>query len=271
MKKLLPALFILSVLLNGCFSLPELGDMSLTDKVGKSVSESMGLGKVELEMQALQFYALYMGYAFYGGYSSETEFEEGQGLHWAHTSNPSDGDVQKSEFQKAFLKDMKDDTFWWRLSVMSEEETVEYEYLQDGESNILKLRFRDPDTGEVVEYIPSDDEESSESDEQVSDGDEVVVEEVEDSDDLSDYKQYSVGTEKITVPAGTYTADHMVSEITDNSDPENPTDLRTDWWVVESVPGNVIKYEWNDRTDGSSMTSILMAVLENQTTGMDSY
>lgn len=273
MKKVKQLFLVVPVfLLSACFSLPEIGDFSLDDKIGESVSSAMGLDNLAAEMQALQFYSLYLSYAFYGGYSYETGFAEGQGLRWQFTTDPAEGERQISEFERVYLKDMKDGTTWWRLSAENKEEAAEYEYLMDEDSNILVIRYKDSDTNEVIEYRPpTSEEEPDEAEDMGEESDaELTIEEYESYDEY-EYNQYSAGKEKITVPAGTYTAEHMVSEIQDDSDPENPVDLRTDWWIVESVPGGVIKYLWLDNADNSSITSELMDVLENQKTRLDSY
>ncbi|MDA3955403.1 hypothetical protein [Oceanispirochaeta sp.] len=283
MKKFFLPFLLILLLFSACSSLPDVGDFSLSEKIGESVASSMGLDDLAIEMQALQFYGLYLSYAFYGGYSYETGFSEGQGLRWAYTSEPADGEMSQSEYERVFLKDMGDGTTWWRLAVESDDESQEYEYLMNEESDFLVIRFKDSETGEIVEYIPPEpDSQTSEAEDVPEDTEyedteyteeiegEVSAEESENYNSY-EYNQYSMGEEKITVGAGTYRAEHMVSEVKDDSDPDNPVDLRSDWWITESVPGGVVKYIWLKNTDGSKMNSELMAVLENQKTRMDSY
>jgi hypothetical protein len=279
MKKIvLPFLLILMLMFGSCLTLPEGSDFSLGDKLGDSITSSLGLNDLAVEMQALQFYALYFSYAFYGGYSYETGFAEGQGLRWRYTTKGDDGSLNSTEYERVFLKDLGDNSSWWRLEVEAQEDTMVYEYLVNQESEFLKIRFKDPETGEIVEYIPEAEDEMAE-DEEMTLSDEEYPEEVEGDISEEEYESYnnyeyiqvSKGEEKITVPAGTFKAEHMVSEVKDDTDKDHPIDLQSDWWIAETVPGGVVKYIWKDNTRGDEMNSVLVDILDGQTTRMNSY
>lgn len=273
MKKLiLPVILSFCLIFSACLSLPEGGGFSLNEAMGDAVSSSMGMDNLAVELQALQFYGLYLSYAFYGGYNYETGFDEGEGLKWSFRSESDDGSVKSSVYERVFLKDMGDGSGWWRLSAESEDETAEYEYLMDEEAEFLAIRFRDSETGEIIEYIPETGEEESTDEQMIQEEPESEISEEEyEAYSEYEYNQYSMGNEKITVGAGTYTAEHMVSEMKDDSDPSNPVDLRSDWWVVESVPGEVIKYLWVDNTDDNTLESELLDILSGQKTRLESY
>ena len=239
----------------------------------------MGLDEMAGEMRAMEFFALYAVYGFYGGYSYETGFSEGEGVRWSYLSEDQDSQSATSEYERVFLKDLGEGRGWWRLTVSTEEESSEYEYLLTENSDFEVVRFRDPDTGEILEYRPETDE--NEMDEQAfedemeleSDSEFGMNEELEDYEtyEEAEYSQYSLGEERITVGAGTFTAEHMVSEYKDESDPENNVDIRSDWWISESVPGGVVRYLWENRAEGGQMTSELEEILSGQTTRMESF
>ncbi len=276
MKKIIRVIPLIIILfLAGCFSLPE-GGFSVSELAGNKISSAMGLDDMALEMQALEFFALYAAYGFYGGYGYETGFYEGQGTRWHTNSADKDGGQSSSDYERIFLKDMGDGSGWWRLAVENEQERAEYEYLLGPESEFLAVRFRDPETGEIVEYIPEQTEEP-ESDEAAaagledgSDEDMTYDDDMEEYENL-EYSQYSMGSEKITVGAGTFTAEHMVSEYKDDSSAEDPVDIRSDWWIVETVPGGTVKYKWVNNAEGGTMDSELTKLLTGQTTIFESY
>ena len=276
MKKIIRVIPLMAVLiLGGCFSLPK-GGFSVSELAGDKISSAMGLDDIALEMQALEFFALYAAYGFYGGYGYETGFAEGQGTRWHTSATDKDGGESSSDYERIFLKDMGDGSGWWRLAVENDQDSAEYEYLLGPESEFLAVRFRDPENGEIVEYIPEQTEEP-ESDEVAaaeledeSDEDMTSEEDMEEYENL-EYSQYSLGSEKITVGAGTFTAEHMVSEYKDDSSTEDPVDIRSDWWIVESVPGGTVKYKWVNNAEGGTMDSELTELLNGQTTIFESY
>ncbi len=285
MKKVVFRFSVLTLLvlwLAGCGSLPTGGGLSLSELAGNKISSAMGLDDLAVEMQAMEFFALYAVYGFYGGYSYETGFTEGEGVRWSHQSEDPEGESASSKYERVFLKDLGEGRGWWRLTVTTEDESSEYEYLLTEDSDFEVVRFRDPDTGEIVEYRPEVDE--NEMDEQAFekeldeeyDTESDLNEEYEDMEDYetydeAEYSQYSLGEERITVGAGTFTAEHMVSEYRDDSDPENIVDIRSDWWISESVPGGVVRYLWENREEGGLLTSELDEILSGQTTKLESF
>ncbi len=280
MKKVLikiVMIMFLALVASGCGTLASGGSFSLSEMAGNTISSALGLDDMAVELQAMEFFALYAVYGFYGGFGYETGFSEGEGVRWSHTSEDEDGEKTDSQFERVFLKDLGGGRGWWRLTVSSEDETAEYEFLLNRESEFEVLRFRDPDTGEILEYIPETDETDEpdysadvSEEEQEYEEEYAEIEEYESYEQM-EYSQYSLGEERITVGAGTFTAEHMVSEYKDNSDPEDPMDIRSDWWITESVPGGVVRYSWQNNAEGGTLMSELDEILSGQTTRLESY
>ncbi|OQY31803.1 MAG: hypothetical protein B6241_13115 [Spirochaetaceae bacterium 4572_59] len=262
-----------ALLLSGCFSMPAGGNFSLSAIAGDKIASAIGMDDMALQMEAMEFYALYASYGFYGAYNYESGFPEGEGCRWQYISEDKENTTNNSEYERVFLKDMGDGSGWWRISVFDEENDAEYEYLLSSESDFLAIRFRDDESGEIVEIIPEQYEESEMDEaraEEAKDNSEMDEEDMAIYDSL-EYSQYSMGSEKITVGAGEFTAEHMVSEYKDSSDPENPMNIRSDWWIVESVPGGVVKYVWTNIEEDSSLSSELSELLSGQKSRLDSY
>jgi len=59
--------------------------------------------------------------------------------------------------------------------------------------------------------------------------------------DEAEYGEAVTGTERITVPAGSYTADTLTYTY---RDPSTGTEYSYRWWVSEDVPGGLIRFEW---------------------------
>ena len=278
MKKLfLRAVGIVTLLFltAGCGSLPG-GGFSLSDMAGGAIASAVGLDDLSVELQAMEFYALYATYGFYGGLNYETGYSEGEGVRWVSLSADDEGQEQKTYFERVYLKDLGAGSGWWRLTVNNKDETAEYEYFLTEDSDFEVVRFKDADTGEIVEYRPEMEEASEEvavEETEMTEEEAVYQEEYETMEEYEnlEYSQYSMGEEKITVGAGTFTAEHMVSEYKDDTDPENTTDIRSDWWVSEAVPGGVLKYVWINRENGEELTSELDDILSGQTTRLDSF
>ena len=151
----------------------------------------------------------------------------------------------------AWRDKLSDGTAWWRLHYSTDEEKILYEYLLDSEMNILKVRYKNPETGAVEEWVPEPSEEA---------GQEEEVQEFSEED----YARYSQGRETITVKAGTYTADHIVYE-------DEETNGRFEWWVTDEVPSGVVKYLGMNPEENSEVTGELVDVRTDYRTELRSY
>ena len=234
--------------LSGCAGISE----AVSSLVGGVQESTKALEELPGQMAALQFLGLYAASAYYSGYSFEEDYKEGQGTVWEVVSETGEG-TESFESERALLKKLPDKTSWWRLHYSDGEENILYEYLLDTELNILKVRYRNPETGEVEEWISEPSEESEQETEE-------EVQEVSEED----YGSYDRGRETVTVKAGTYTADHLVYE-----DEEDKG--RIEWWVTAEVPNGVVKYLATDLEDNSEVTGELVDVRTGYKTELGSY
>ncbi|MCK4515290.1 MAG: hypothetical protein KAU31_08535 [Spirochaetaceae bacterium] len=195
--------------------LGERADFGVLDDV-RLTAESFGG-----DMAYLQFSALYWAILGFGGYVADDEsFAEGDGIRW-WMSFPDDNDTDEIEYTRALLRINSDGSKWWRAEFESEGDLSEFEYLVDKSGGLVMLRYEDPETNEVVSYEPSDPD-------AWWGGYSASVKDREDLDALSE------GTERVRVPAGTFTADKVVAG-------EPPYQYM--WWYTDEVPGLLVKLE----------------------------
>ena len=216
-----------------------------------------GLSALE---NVMLFNVAYFQVLFLGGHDpSFDDFREGQGVTWEITG----GDESDESFftaERALLIRNSDGTSWWFLGYQSEEDALEYEVLMDDEYVPLEFVWRDADSGKTMRHTFD----YGEEDEPMTTEEESVVY----SDEFGD--DYSRGTERITVRSGTYRAEHVAYEI---SDAETNARLEYHWWLVDEVPGDLVKYEYRQFDDGeeSMISGELVAVDDGYVTRLDAY
>jgi hypothetical protein len=151
--------------------------------------------------------------------------------------------------ERAFLKQLDNGNQWWRAAWYDEENTYIYEgLLSPAEQRLLRLRARDPDgnEGEVpvsgnMIYMPPA---------------EVGPESIEGA---------TVGSEKVTTPAGTFQTDHVKFMSMAGGG-------ETEWWITEEVPGGVVKYLYREEgAKGIAWTATLIETGDDAKTILKSY
>ncbi len=264
----LSIILILAGFLGGCLSFEDLiydATMGKTEaRMNQAVADAVGLGALEDSMIATIMYAQ----VFYaGGYGAGYEdFREGEGVSWNITSK--DGNSESSvQVERALLKRNSDGTAWWFLRYKAEnEEEFISEALVDKEYTLLKFRYHDEETDSVREWIPEQD--------QSAEGAEVEEETTEEVGFYDgDFKNFSTGKVSVTVPAGTYSAEHFLIEDTyvpENAD-EQGYEVRYEWWLASSVPGDIVKYSWVNKTDDTAITGELTSNKTGYKTRLGSF
>ncbi len=195
-----------------------------------------------------QFYSLYW-YTFYAGgfYSDDSNYKVGQGTEW---TLKSDNNSDELLLKKALLKTNSDGSKWWQVKYIDDTDELKYEFLLDKDYKMLKFKFIDEDTGEIREYSPNDASSAEYNKETM----------VEISD--TDYKSWKQGTERISTKAGSFNADHLLYT-------EDDSKFVHEWWMVNSVPGQIVKFKWKDDTE--TMTGELTAITKNNKSELDSF
>lgn len=207
---------------------------SAADKTGQTVGEAVGekVGKAIIRHYTPQFASLYaqiiLGYAFHSEmYWIDTQdYKEGQ---WTKWRSVSEGEEKASTMRKAYLKQTDEGKEWWKVKFYdaSSDDVVILEGLfAQNRSQLLRLRakFPDQDAGEIpvqkgIVYSPPS---------------RLTEESLEGA---------KVGTERITVPAGTFSVKHLQYQ-------DLATEGRIDWYISEKVPGGIVKYSVT-RSDAS--------------------
>jgi len=268
-KVLIPVVLILSILLllSGCSIFERMLRRSVRDSVREEAEESVesaesgeprdaGSGSETQSAQKapdpqwnnlmISQAQMIFPIAFSGGgfYVGQREYEPGEYTIFEWVSGNND----PVTMEKAFLKITDDGRQWWRISWTVDDDSWTYEVLLDPEEErMVRLRARDMDgvSGEIPVtdqsfYVPPA---------------EITEESVSGA---------TVGTERITTPAGTFQADHVVfAGITGGGDME--------WWLSKDVPGGVVKYLLTEGNNQEVWSSALAEYGSDAVTRLDSF
>jgi len=279
----LAVLLAVLLVLSSCSSMVEsIGKLdSAVDRTkaraNQAALDAVGVGAMEDAMVASMVYAQVF---FAGGFAYGYEdFEEGEGVIWKLTSTDESGS-ESMEAERALLKRTADNNEWWLLSYSEPEgESFLSEALLDPDYSIVKFRYMDPETEKIREWVPETDEEAAAEETQ----DEAEAEETayagEEALFRGDYENYIVGQETVRVGAGTYTADHVLIEdtytiYTDEEETEENAETYQviyEWWISDDVPGQIVKYEWQNVTEKISLKGELVSFKKGYTTQLESF
>ena len=226
MKRILAGFFAASLTaVAGCSILGTAIDAA-ANKTGEVVGQKVGEHVVRTWSPMMMNY--YNGYlfsmAFYaGGYEvGETPFKEGEWTRSVIEGRGSEPGKKPSTIERAFLYSDKEKNQVWR---------VKYVDGETGDTITLEAKFS-PDRGKLLRMrakYPKD-----------AEGQEVPV------DDQTYYvpprkltkeslKGATVGTESITVPAGTFSTTHYKFG--------SPGGVTQEWWSATGVPGGTVQYK----------------------------
>lgn len=199
------------------------------------------------------FNMAYMQVFTLGAYSPDFgDFDEGQGVTWKITYNDG-GDSTEILTERALLKRGPGGS-WWYVAYESEGEELQYEVQMDNEGVPRELLWQNPD-GTVFRYTYDEDQPA------------MPARGPDDDDRFDD--RYRRGTRRVTVGAGTYTAEYIVYDF---DDPESGQSVEYHWWVVEDVPGTMVKYEYRGTAaEESAITGELLSVDSGYRTVFGSY
>lgn len=245
---------VLAGLLAGCSTISSVGNLISdiagsdeeaeskddTGSSGGAVASSAGAGTITGPVDASSFQAMqatmlftttYYQVFFIGGYDPAGEdFREGEGVTWEIASSEQQR-ADSVTITRALLK-RESRGSWWYMALESGGDVIEYEVLLDAEYAPVEMVWADPDSGQVLRQVfepgqvagPGTGEEA---------GAMVYSSEAE--------SLASRTTERVRVPAGSYSAEHVVFRASDYQYGEQ---VEYNWWVVESVPGDLVKFEY---------------------------
>jgi len=245
-------------------------------RAGQAALDAAGVGSIQDSMAASMIYAQVF---FAGGYMyGYDDFSEGEGVSWRITSK----DEESSEtilIERALLKKMDDGNEWWLLSYSDPDgESFLSEALLDSDYAIAVFRYIDPETESIREWIPEPVDRETESESREKEEADASMASTVGAQYKGDFQDYLVGRDRITVEAGTYLADHVRFEdsFTTTTGEEGKETTETyevtyEWWITEEVPGQIIRYDWNNITENLSLQGELISFKGGYTTQLDSY
>jgi hypothetical protein len=195
-----------------------------------------------------QFNAFYSGFWSMGWFGyKDANYKAGQGTIWKFTNSK---DKKTVTFERALLKVNPDGTQWWRFKLDTGKETILYEFLVGTDGTALKVRYKDPDSGAVQEFVPAKGQQSQPSTAHVPTREELA--------------KYKVDIQTVKVQAGTFTADHYL--YTDEQ--ANGT---AETWVSTTVPGYMVKSIYTEKKDNQTSSGELIQVESGVSTALGSY
>ena len=259
------AILVLAVVLSGC----SLGDAvmgGISSGVSKGVSKGVEQ-KVEQEVapqtqpsrakappmgpQWNQFMVIQaqmaFAYAFSAGglWAGQEAYKPGEYTKFKWTMEGDEPIVM----ERAYLKEQDDGRRqWWRVSWQDSEGSWIWEALIDPDtSQMVRMRARDADgnegevpvSGQAVYMAPA----------------ELTEESVQGA---------TVGRERVTVPAGTFQADHVVYMAATGEG-------QAEFWLAPEIPGGVVKYLISQKGEGTVWSSDLVEYGSDAVTVLKSY
>ena len=246
MKKfLIITLIVMSMV--GCASFD-----AAVQNVSKSINE---LGEASVDMANLnpmiEFSVFYASYFFLGGYGfGDDNFKNGEGVTWNVVDTNGDEEITVT---RALLKRVDNGAAWWSISAAADGEDRVYEMLLEDDYDILKIRYRNRETGAIEEIIPEQGEETEEETETIG---------------PDYYAQYSVGVEKVKTKAGSFKADHIVFE---DKNVDEGYHIKYEYWLADRVPGLSVKYIYANITENQTMSGEVIDIRGGYKTQLESY
>ena len=224
--------------------------------LGNTIADTAGIG-VALDCGAMEHVEGNIirgnekGISVFGSPSHNDPGSEVQAEWNVVTNNGEDGIT----VTRALLKKVDNGAAWWSISAIVEGEERVYEMLLEDDYDILKIRYRNSETGLIEEIIPDQDEETEDETETETIGPDY-------------YAQYSVGEEKIKTKAGSFKADHIVFE---DKNVEEGYHFKYEYWLSDRVPGLSVKYIYANISEQETIRGEVIDIRGGYKTQLDSY
>lgn len=199
----------------------------------------------------MQFYAVYALAVPFGGFKTgDGGYKPGDGTVWEFTGKGQGRGA--TQVEHAYLKLNSDGTQWWRVELTSKKDKLLYEFLVAADETITKVRYKDPDSGKIIEFLPNQAQER-----QPAAGPYQPPMAAEQGNITKDQQ-------RVTVKAGTFTAEH--STYTDNQ-----SNYRSELWTSSEVPGQLVKYLTKNLKSGDTAEGSLVKIEHGVSTVLQSY
>ncbi len=237
----------------GCATLIDSAIDSAANKTGETVGDSVGqsVGNAMVRAytpQMMNFYTQWLfTMAFYSGSYQVTNvgYQPGDYTRWNITGGSDSG---QNTLERARLADDAQGHQWWK---------IKYHDAKDNQDIILEALL-DPTAGKVLRMRGKFPDDKAPKEMPVNDQNYYTPPQKLTPESI---KGATVDTASVTVPAGTYTARHVRYG--------SGTGGAYDWWLVDSVPGGMVKYsetasggsaQQGDQPDANNWTVSLLAV-----------
>ena len=196
-----------------------------------------------------QFNAFYDGMWSMGWFGyADSNYKPGQGTVWDFAGAGS-GASKSVEYERALLKVNADNSGWWRFKLNNGKTDVLYEFLVGPDGAAQRVRFKDPDTGAVSEFVPD------------RSGGQPAQAATPAS--RADMAQYLTGKQQVQVKGGNFNADHyLYSDATRGG--------KAEYWLSDAVPGYMVKSIYTAK-DGKVSTIELARIETGMATELSSY
>ena len=190
-------------------------------------------GSLGMLPPAAAFQIVYAQTSFFtAGYAPASDYEPGEGVRWVLTWRDAEGSEDSIETEQALLS--RDSAgSWWYISLAFEDYRIEYEFLVDASDTVVQIRYRDSAMSATEEA-------------QVAVPFSVGMYAAYEENAASAGYRVEHTTERVTVPAGTWSAEKV--RIT-GSDGSTGNEVDVTWWRVADVPGDTVRFEFVPVTD----------------------
>jgi len=234
--------------LNGCGTVQEAARQAAGDAVGTAIERELAsqiAGYTDVMLYQLAHTQVFHlgGYGFY-----PDNFSEGEGATWDLETRDGD-ETMTLVAERALLERLDDGTSWWYLRYHPEDQDpLEYEIRLDGDMRAHEMYFRDPESGEIQHHTfahtAAERTEADEGEENLEEAGFRTDYRHLDQDAWGDYREERV---TLTIGGRSFDADLLTYTATDPDHEDRSATYR--WWVNETVPGHLLRYEFSDDED----------------------
>jgi hypothetical protein len=199
-----------------------------------------------------QFGAFYTGFWSMGWFGyKDANYAPGQGTIWKFAN--AGKSKEPVTFERALLKVVAGNSQWWRFKMTSSKSTIVYEFLVGPDAVVTKVRYQDPGSGAIGEFVPSQDQMN-----QPGMGASTAPK------TRAEMAKYLVGRESVQVAAGSFMADHYLYT-------DDKSSGTAESWVNEKVPGYMVKSIYTNKKNNQTATGELTQIESGVTTSLNSY
>jgi hypothetical protein len=235
----------------GCAPPPEQASATPAPESGQNKAKHQSSSAMAYQYQFNAFYNGMWNLGWFG--YQDSNYKAGQGTVWKFT-RAGKSSSEPMTFERALLKVTADASQWWRFKLDTGKETIIYEFLVGSDSVVKKVRYRDPDSGTVGEFVPEKTDQQPQADPDSSSMPKSRAE----------LAKHRVDRQKVQVKAGSFATDHYL--FTDEK-----SGGTSESWVNETVPGYMVKSVYAGKKSNQTSTGELIQIESGVTTTLGSY